>query len=202
MPGNWEFQSVGTDPATPTPDDGQKGGVFIIESSSAASGVAAMLSGQSAFIKGQELWYIAGRFGAYNLGGLTGVHLSFGALVAGGLGTFLLSDRIECGFIESASNSHWSAQFYDGVANQSLVSSVLLDNLLHDMEMWYDGTNVNFRVDGEPTVSAVAAHLPASALVLGIFHVRAAGDVTLATQGIDKFLALTGLPATYSGTPP
>jgi hypothetical protein len=81
---------------------------------------------------------------------------------------------------------------------QSLESTVFLDSALHNFEFWYDGINLYFSVDGEPPIVAAPTNLPLDALVLGVFHIRAALDNTSADQSIDKFLALTGL----SGLPP
>lgn len=212
MPGNWLFLDVGADVAVLGADISDKAGIITISSPDAATAVAAALVGQSSFVLGQQAWYIAGRFGAKTRGNTTGandVHLTFGAVIGNSAAyppvpdivNFLTQSRIECGYIKSVSTAKWSAQFYDGVSAQSLVSTVNLDTNLHNFEMWYDGANVFLSVDGETPISAAPTHLPTAALILGVFHVREASEATPADLGIDKFLCMTGLPATYTLPP-
>lgn len=196
----WEFFNAAIlDPitfgsVTSLPVYDRPGGVAAIQAGISAQRIEGILFGQNSFVMADENpWYIAGRFGA-PIRGTDTAWLAFGGVEQGATGSFALSVYAVCGYTPGSA-THWSAQWHDGINTQNLVSTVALDALFHNFEMWFDGTNVFLSVDGETPITAVATAMTVTGLLDAIVHIRdndGGGQDTYCA--IDKFLVMTNLP--------
>lgn len=91
----------------------------------------------------------------------------------------------------SQSTTKWMLRSQDGGGTQYLTSTINIDTAFHDIEAWYDGTNLNLAVDNETPVSVSPTHLPAGVFFLGGMN---ADNVANVASFVDKYLVLSGLP--------
>ncbi len=78
-----------------------------------------------------------------------------------------------CGFDIDANATKYAALLYDGVASQTIASTVSIDTSLHDFFMAWDGTSLHFGVDTETLiVTAAPARLKTNTHMLGAILAR------------------------------
>lgn len=133
--------------------------------------------------KADSLWYLAVRV-AYNLAAISSSLLHAGIVDSG-------STKICAVGIDKSHGGNYILRITDGIGQQYIDSTIAIDTVFHDVEAWYDGTNLYLSVDNETPVSAAPTHLATGIYMFG----GMVADSTNPTHAlVDKYLLVTGLP--------
>lgn len=197
------------------PDIAHKGGIWtcysdLMNATNTPNPVGYGLAPANAFIKGDEPWYIAGRFGVDHQVGDKAAFIEeyIGAIEdSDATDPDPSKDSVKAGYIGTVSTAFFSAQLKNGLNTTNLISPVAVDlGVFHNFELWYDGANANLRIDsGVITSAAAGAGLPDAILTPAWINYFFGTDPTNVALGsaIDKYLVLTGVPTAFSqGVPP